>query len=70
LLLLLYIKYNQANKTMFDCYLIDGLKYSATSSTCTRAIATMMGGNYDEDYVAKVMKTIFEIKARIQRVGM
>jgi hypothetical protein len=43
----------------------NGLKYTATSSFCTKALAFMMGANYTEEDVAKIMATLFCIKAKI-----
>ena len=49
-------------------YFNGGLLYSATSSACTKAIATMMAYDWDEHDLAQFMKNIFDIKARIPRV--
>ena len=46
----------------------DGLKYSATSSACTKALAIMMGYDYDESYIAYITTTLLNIQARIPRV--
>jgi len=43
----------------------NGLKYSATSSACTKALAMMMGYDYDNFDIASIMTTLFNIKARI-----
>jgi hypothetical protein len=53
---------------MYNCDIINGLSYSATSSVCTKAIAMMMAWDYDEYDIAKIMTTLFDIKARIPRV--
>jgi hypothetical protein len=56
------------NVTDIIPYFTEGLLYSATSSACTKAIATMMAYDWDEHDLAQFMKTIFDIKARIPRV--
>ena len=46
----------------------EGLTYSATSPTCTRALAWLMAYDYDDDYLAQIARDLFNIKARISRV--
>jgi hypothetical protein len=46
----------------------EGLRHSATSSECTKAIATMMAYDWDEHDLARFIINIFDIKARIPRV--
>lgn len=48
--------------------LITGLKYSATSSMCTRALAMLMASDYDENDIAQIAEDLFKIKVGLGRV--
>jgi hypothetical protein len=48
--------------------LIEGLRYSATSPTCVRALAWLMASDYDGNYLAQIATDLFNTKARIGRV--
>ena len=44
-----------------------GLGYSATSPICTKALAFLMGKDYDDNDLAKFMLQLFNAKASIRK---
>jgi len=46
-----------------------GLGHSATSPICTKALAFLMGENYDVNDLAKFMFELFNVKAFIRQCG-
>ncbi len=47
----------------------NGLKYSATSPMCARALAMLMAYDYNDNDIAQIARDLFNTKARIGRVN-
>jgi hypothetical protein len=45
----------------------EGLKHSATSSICTKALAVLMSKDYDDNDLANIMLQLFNVKASIRK---